>query len=221
MDVSLSNLSQGEDTAKPESSKLEFDFSWTKFSSFINVPGSSSNPLYSIGFKTMKSQLTFKTSDGTIFGTGYLPGVSIDTNCSIHGKEIKLRAQKRFSFQYEYISNVFLEGEDGEGKGQTMTWVCDTGLKTWDYVCLDSRQMPVARFKANIWALKKVGWFDLLGQVAENEEMRDEVLVTGITLFYLTTLRTASLPSFFGAVFAGPRKEGRGKNKLGDDGKED
>ncbi|KAE9376602.1 hypothetical protein N431DRAFT_435876 [Stipitochalara longipes BDJ] len=222
MDISLSNLSQGANSAQPESTKLELDFSWTKFRSYVISPSNPSKPLYSIGFKTMKSQLTFKSgSDDTIFGTGFLPGISIDTECTIHGREIKLRAKKRFTFQYEYLSNVFLKGEDGERKGQTMTWVCDTGLKTWDYVCLDGRQMPVARFQANIWGIKKIGWLELLGEVAEREDMRDEVLVTGITLFYVTVLRSGSWPSFLGAVFATPRKGVKEKEKVENGGKED
>jgi len=114
-----------------------------------------------------------------------------------------------------------MKGEDGEGKPQTMTWVCDTGLKFWDYVCLNEKSMPVARFRANMWGIKRIGWLELLGKVKEREELRDEVLVTGITLFYLTVVRLYSIPSLFGAAFASPRKVVKGKNRMGDDGKED
>jgi hypothetical protein len=223
MDVALSNMTQAtsSSSAQADISKLEFEFSWSKFSSFIYTPSDHTKPLYSVGFKTLKSRITFKNANGEFFGSGYLPGISIDTNCTIHGKELKLQAQKRWSFRYEYISNVFTKGENGEGKPQTMTWVCETGLKFWDYVLLDSKQMPVARFRANMWGIKRIGWLELLGEVKEREELRDEVVVTGITLFYLTVVRVNSLPSVFGAIFASPRKTVKGKDKIGDDDKED
>jgi len=71
--------------------------------------------------------------------------------------------------------------------------------------------MPVARFQVNLWAAKNVGVIELLGVAAEREEVRDEVVVTGLTLFYFTVLRSSSIFSFFGAVFSRPGKEKAGK----------
>ncbi|EDN04112.1 predicted protein [Histoplasma mississippiense (nom. inval.)] len=44
-----------------------------------------------------------------------------------------------------------------------MTWTSSCGLKTWDYICLDEQKMPVAKFSANIWGLKKVGYITFMG----------------------------------------------------------
>jgi len=71
--------------------------------------------------------------------------------------------------------------------------------------------MPVARFQVNLWAAKNVGVIELLGVAAEREEVRDEVVVTGLTLFYFTVLRSSSIFSFFGSVFSRPGKEKAGK----------
>lgn len=64
--------------------------------------------------------------------------------------------------------------------------------------------MPVAKFKANWWALKKLGSIEFLGDRAISEAARDEIVVTGLTIMYCMVLRTMSLPSLFGAVFARP-----------------
>jgi hypothetical protein len=188
---------------------LEVDFSWKKFKSFVtpkNSDSTPSKPLYIIEFKTMKSQLLFKSAvDDSILGTGTLHAISIDAECSVRGQDIKLKAQKRFKIEYEYFSTLFSNTENGEPV--PMTWVCDTGFKKWGFVCLDRNQMPVARFQVNVWAAKKIGVIELLGMAGEKEVLRDEVVVTGLTLFYFTMLRSSSIFSFFGAVFSKPGKE--------------
>ncbi|PMD63468.1 uncharacterized protein K444DRAFT_641303 [Hyaloscypha bicolor E] len=192
---------------------LEVDFSWKKFKLFVtskNSDSTPSKPLYIIEFKTMKSQLLFKSAvDDSILGTGTLHPISIDAECLVRGQDIKLKAQKRFKIEYEYFSTLFSDTENGEPV--PMTWVCDTGMKTCGFVCLDRNRMPVARFQVNLWAAKNVGVIELLGVAAEREEVRDEVVVTGLTLFYFTVLRSSSIFSFFGAVFSRPGKEKAGK----------
>src|ERR1700683_3760367 len=111
---------------------LEVDFSWKKFKLFVtskNSDSTPSKPLYIIEFKTMKSQLLFKSAvDASILGTGPLHPISIDAECWVRGQDIKLKAQKRFKIEYEYFSTLFSDTENGEPV--PMTWVCDTGMKT-------------------------------------------------------------------------------------------
>ncbi|KLJ10497.1 hypothetical protein EMPG_14121, partial [Blastomyces silverae] len=92
-----------------------------------------------------------------------------------------------------------------------MTWTGSCGLKTWDYICLDEKQMPVAKFSANIWAVKKLGTITFLGS-----NIPGEIVVTALTLFYCMVLRTNSVLSLFGAVFSRP-----GHDERGEEGKED
>lgn len=196
----------------PQSSTLEVDFLWKKFNTSITSKDSNeSKPLYIVGFKTLKSQLTFKSaSDNSTFGTGTLQPISIDTSCTLRGQPLKLKAQKRFKIEYEYSSKAFSETD---GEEVPMTWVCDTGFKTWSFVCLDRMQMPVARFEVNIWALKKIGVIELLGMMATDERRREEVVVTGVTLFYFTVLRSSNVCSLLGAVFSRPGKDSKDKDK--------
>ena len=190
---------------------LEVDFSWKKFKSFItSKDDKESQPLYTVECKAMKSQILFKSaSDDTIIGTGSLPAVSIDTDCTLRGQLIKLKAQKRFKINYEYLSHAFSDTEDAV----PMTWICHCGLKTWEFICLDSQQMPVAKFEVNAWATKKIGAIELLGNAAESEEVRDEVVVTGLTVFYFMVLRSCNIFNFFGAVFSNPGKGKKDRSK--------
>ena len=64
--------------------------------------------------------------------------------------------------------------------------------------------MPVAKFSANIWALQKVGNIEFLGDKADSKEAREEIVVTGLTLFYCMCLRTNNILNLFGAIFSRP-----------------
>lgn len=106
-----------------------------------------------------------------------------------------------------------------------MTWTSSCGLKTWDFICLDEQKMPVAKFSANIWGLKKVGYITFMGSSTPgahaaggnvSDAVREEIVVTGLTLFYCMVLRTNSVLSLFGAIFSRPGHAGRketGKEK--------
>lgn len=71
-----------------------------------------------------------------------------------------------------------------------MTWTSESDFKTWDFICLDPQQMPVAKFSANMWAWKKIGKVEFLKPA--NEQAREEIVVMGNIL------------SVFGAIFAKP-----------------
>jgi hypothetical protein len=62
-----------------------------------------------------------------------------------------------------------------------------------------------AKFSANTWSLKKVGNIEFFGSKASTgEAAREEIVVTGLTLFYCRVLRTSSIISLFGAVVSRP-----------------
>lgn len=194
---------------------LEVDFQWGKFKSFISEKGDKdSKPLYIVGFK-MTGLKFIHASDKSTFGTGTLHAVSISPDCSIRGEAIKLKAQNRFKINYDYMSLGFSDTKNPV----PMTWICNTHFKTWDFVLMDSQQIAVAKFAANVWALKKIGIIELLGRAASNEVAREEVVVTGMTLLYCIMLRMNSLPNLVGAVFNKPGSAS--KEKAEDVDKED
>jgi hypothetical protein len=75
-------------------------------------------------------------------------------------------------------------------------------------VCVNSvTQESIAKFSANLWALKQVGklYFDKTEDEV-SESLRDEVVVTGLTLLYVMMTRMNNPINLLGAAFAKPGK---------------
>ncbi|KAF7862536.1 hypothetical protein EAF04_007409 [Stromatinia cepivora] len=228
---------------------LSVNFSWKKFKSLISTPDtSSSQPLYTVSYKSFKPNLVFRSaSDDSVFGTGTIHPVSIDADCEVRGRRIKIKAMKRWKTEYAHLSYTFnssssqssisnidtstsstsntsapnIETDTSNSNPDKkepvqMTWTSSSGWKTWDFICLDTSQMPVAKFSANTLSLKNVGCIEFLGEEAmSNERFREEIVVVGMTLMYTMVLRTTSVLSLVGAVFAKPgwREEEKGTGK--------
>ena len=182
--------------------ELQVDFSWRKYQALITEKSKPSEPLYTIHFRAIRSpHLTFKsaTSD-KIVGTGTLNCVSINAKYEVHGQKGTLKALKRFQTKYTHLSHAFSD----DGKPVPMTWTASCGVKKWDFICMDQHQNPVAKLSVNIWAVRKLGGFEFTGPKADSVELREEIIVTGLTLFYCMFLRCNSILSLVGAVFARP-----------------
>jgi hypothetical protein len=78
-------------------------------------------------------------------------------------------------------------------------------MKTWDFVCLDENQIAVAKLSANFWDLKQVGNFYFeAGEEEVSAEMRDEVVVTGLTILYVMMTRMNNPLHLLGSMFSKP-----------------
>ncbi|PGH15841.1 hypothetical protein AJ79_02222 [Helicocarpus griseus UAMH5409] len=185
-----------------------------------------------------ESQVDSKTVQ---FATGSLHTISINADCEIHGKKVGIRALRRFVTSYMHYSQAFAKtktnsNSDGvdndlssnsERESMRMTWTSSSGWKTWDFICLDENQNPVAKFSGNIWGVKKVGDIIFLGENIAAitgsstipDTVRDEIVVTGLTLFYCMVLRVNSVFSLFGAVFSRPGHEEKKREKEKEAGK--
>ncbi|OJJ46838.1 hypothetical protein ASPZODRAFT_15532 [Penicilliopsis zonata CBS 506.65] len=209
------------DTA--ESRTLQFDFTWRKFKGLISeVNDPEAKPLYIVSWHAFKRpQMRFKSpttaaapaaavtttdddddEDAAYMGSGTFHNFSINADYEVRGRSGTLTAQKRFKTVYTYPSYAFSDTD----QAVTMTWTSSSGFKTWDFVCMDEQQMPVARFSANVWGLKKLGLIDFMGPHAMSDAVRDEIVVTGLTLFYCMVLRSSSITSFFAAAFSQPSR---------------
>lgn len=69
---------------------------------------------------------------------------------------------------------------------------------------MDENLEPVARFNSSWWVVRKLGNVEFVGDKANVPAAREEIVVTGLTLFHCMLLRISSLLSFFGAIFAKP-----------------
>lgn len=196
-----------------QSSTLQVDFSYKKFQALITEVfkpsgpiltehDKPSNPVYIVDFQTIKAphMIVKSAIDSTTVGTGTLHPISIHADYEIHGRKGQLKALKHFKTSYTHLSSAF----SSTSSPVPMTWTSNYGFRTWDFICLDEQQNAVAKFTANVWAVNKVGNIEFLGLKANSQAAREEIVITGLTLFYCILLRSTNILSFFGAIFARP-----------------
>ncbi|KAI4621937.1 hypothetical protein J4E81_010914 [Alternaria sp. BMP 2799] len=187
---------------------LQVDFAWSKFRNVVASKGADQQltPLYVQHFRPAKPQLRFeRASDHTIIAKGTIHSFSISGDCIIHGQEVILKPLKRWKTKYNYLSHAL--------GGIPITWTANSTMKVWDFVCINSAtQESIAKFSVNLWAMKQVGNFYFEKTEEEvTEALRDEVVVTGLTLLYLMMTRMNNPIHLLGAAFAKPGKvEGDG-----------
>lgn len=194
---------QPNDSSLP-SRTLQVDFTWKKFNALItDKDNPQAKPLYVVDYKTLKQRLDFKyAADESVFGTGTYHVININADCEIHGKPIVLQALRHLHTSYMHLSNAFSD----TGKPVPLTWTSDGGFKTWDFICLDAKQRPVAKFTANMWATKKVGRIEFIGDKATSRAGMEELLVMGMTLFSCMLWRASNFLSLFGAAMVRPEQ---------------
>ncbi|KAI4663080.1 uncharacterized protein J4E79_004394 [Alternaria viburni] len=192
----------------PSGLTLQVDFAWSKFRNIVASKGAGQQltPLYVQHFRPAKPQLRFeRASDQTIIAKGTIHSFSISGDCIIHGQEVILKPLKRWKTKYNYLSHAL--------GGIPITWTANSTMKVWDFVCINSAtQESIAKFSVNLWAMKQVGNFYFEKTEEEvTEALRDEVVVTGLTLLYLMMTRMNNPIHLLGAAFAKPGKvEGDG-----------
>lgn len=215
MDSSPDTQQPQQGSSSPDAPILQVDFSWKKFKALITEVDKPSEPLYIVEFQVVKSPLILVKSaaDGKVVGSGSLHPFSINAGFELHGEKGQLKALKRWKTQYTHLSRAY-----SDGKTPTpMTWTSKSDFKTWDFICMDEKQVAVAKFSARNWSMTKIGNIEFQGPKAGSPAARDEIVVTGLTLLYCMLLRASSLLSFFGAFFArpGPIKQQEGAESQG------
>jgi hypothetical protein len=190
--------------ASSQSRTLAVDFQWRKLRALItDVNESNSTPLYTIDCNIITNNLTFKTTqNGQTIATGSVHTISISPDYQLHGVKGTLKAQKRLRTVYTHMSTTFSD----TGAPAKMTWTSKSGFKTWDFICVDENQQPVARFSANMWAVKKFAKIEMLGPKALDDAARDEIVVVGFTLYYCWILRVNNPFNLLGSAFLSKEK---------------
>jgi hypothetical protein len=183
------------------------DFAWSKFRNVISEKSSTGQltPLYIQHFRPTKPQLRFDSaSDNKQVATGVIKSVAISADVTLNGHAIALQPLKRWKTQYNYLSSTLSPDPNTPAP---VSWIANSSLKLWDFVCLDANQLPIAKFSVNIWALKQVGNFHF-DKIDVSREARDEVVVVGLTLLYVMVTRMNNPLNILGSVFAKPGKVG-------------
>ncbi|KAF9775704.1 hypothetical protein IL306_006164 [Fusarium sp. DS 682] len=208
------------------STAFEVDYKWKKFKSLVSEKDPQTNtttPKYIVDYHAFKCpSLVFHPYEdpSAVIGSGTLHPVTIHADYELHGQKGTIKALKRFMTSYTHLSYNYSTSPDGTPAA--MTWTSASSFKTWDFICLDEQESAVAKFSANSWSLNSVGNVEFLGPKANDPAAREEILVTGMTLFYQMLLRSTNFLSLGGAIFARPGpldKEAAPKKPLTDDDK--
>lgn len=96
-----------------------------------------------------------------------------------------------------------------------MTWTSSTNFVKWDFICSDENGEAVARFSSNVWAVRKLGFVEFMGERAEDPRAREELTIIGLTIYYTMLLRMNNIFQLFGAIAAKP---GYPKGEKGEEG---
>ncbi|KAH8730341.1 hypothetical protein GQ44DRAFT_701184 [Phaeosphaeriaceae sp. PMI808] len=217
---SLSNLTSSphEHFDDPQGLHLQVNFAWTKFRNIISEVNSEQlTPIYIQHFRPTKPQLRFNlaSDETTRIASGTINNFSISAECTIDTQTIPLKPLKRWETQYNYLSTALSPDPKNP---VPVSWIANMSLKLWDFVCLDAQQMPIAKFSVNWWAITQVGNFYFANNHV-SAGVRDEVVVTGITLLYVMTTRMSNPLHLAGAMTAKPGKVEAGEEVESEDRK--
>lgn len=189
-----------------DGSRLRCDFSWKSWKTTV-TNAATEETFAIVHYHYGLWKVNFHTGDDqTRFGKGNIPCVSINADCEHRGREMKVKALKRWSTQYTHLSAAY--SEDAKTPME-MRWTSQSSFKDWDFICLNEREEAVAKFTCKIWGLRKIAEIEFAGDKANDRAAQEEILIAGLTLMYTMAMRVNSPLSLFGSIFArpGPLKE--------------
>lgn len=193
--------------ASGQSRALALDFKWGKFHTLItefDTTNPDPKPLYDVSCGMLAPHLKIKSiQEDRLIGTGTVHAISISPDYSLHGSKGILRAKSRLRTIYTHMSYTFSETD----KPAKMSWTSISGFTKWDFICCDENQIPVAKFTANVWALKKVAKIEVMGPKAFDTAALDEIVTIGMTLYYCMSLRVNNPLNLVGSAFMRTEKE--------------
>jgi hypothetical protein len=115
--------------------------------------------------------------DGAILASAEFHIFRRRTDVSIHGHTITLPLMTRFIVKSTFALPAL--------QNARVTWRNENHLSSSDLLCMDERDMCLARISTSRWALKRESQFDLFGShVAGNSDAVDEIVATGLTLLH-------------------------------------
>lgn len=184
-----------------EGPKLQLEWSWRTWGGRIYDHADPETSIYTMKAPPGGKNLIFTTTaDDMIVGRGILHSFSsINADYELHGRQGVVQALGRLKMSYSSLSKAY--SEDGDTP-MTMTWTSTTGLKKFDVICLDNKQLPVARVSCDVWARKDFASIEFMGAKANDPAVRDEIVVVGLTLLFTMVSRTMNPLKLAGSVFS-------------------
>lgn len=179
----------------PQSRTLSVDLSWRKRTFHITDTDQANQPeLYSIHCHSNSDRTLsiYSMPANQLIGTSTIYSGNSSPDYELYGFKGIIRAEKHLRTSYSFPSWAY--ANPTTRMPVQMTWISQGGLKTWDFVCVNERQDTVAKFTANMWAMKNVGMIEMLGPKAFDRTACDEIVVVGLTLYYGWLMRISGLP---------------------------
>ncbi|KAF7712430.1 Uncharacterized protein PECH_003247 [Penicillium ucsense] len=179
----------------PPTRTMSVDLSWRKREFHIkDTHNSNPSPLYTIHCHSHSDKALSIHSDTTdqLIGTSKIHSATGGSTYKLYGYNGSIQAEKQAQTSYTFLSWAY---STYPGTPVQMSWISRGGLKTWDFVCVNDRQETVAKFSANMWAMKNVGTIEMTGPKAWDRTACDEIVVVGLTLYYGWLMRVTGLSS--------------------------
>ncbi|KAI4194232.1 MAG: hypothetical protein LQ350_007897, partial [Teloschistes chrysophthalmus] len=139
---------------------LQVDYSWRKWTASITEQSNPCSPLYTVHYRPLaiSPHIIYKSTSNppTTIGSGTLHCFSINSTYTLHSQPGTLKALKRWKTSYTHLSPTYTDPNPPH-QPLPLTWTSDSDFKTWDFICLGPDKLPIAKFSANLWKLKRIG----------------------------------------------------------------
>lgn len=196
---------------------LQVNFSWRKYTTIITETGSDI-PLYFAKYNPITMKTVFKTGQAAaklmasdtdadsinleaenddVIGNSRVKVFHIDCPTTVRGRSVALSAASRIMTRYNYSSLAFASDPL---KPAVMTWKCNSKIKVFDFDLLDEQEQTVARYNTKYLGVKKYATIELFGPNAWDSLATEEVIVTGLTMYFCMIYRVSSPVPLVGAL---------------------
>ncbi|KAI9793763.1 MAG: hypothetical protein M1835_007069 [Candelina submexicana] len=154
-----------------------------------SIKDSSKTTLYTIDLHqwTKPHMVIFAGDSKNHVGTVTFHTLSSTMDLVINGTEIGFKNDSFWTQQYSFVSRA---------TGKKLRWKFESSWSMKHVVCLDEKDLAVAKFEGSTWALRKLGKIELVPGV--DGGLLDEVLVSGLAMMEMIQ-RTKKAASATGA----------------------
>jgi hypothetical protein len=203
---------------------LQLNFSWRKYTTIISETGSDI-PLYFAKYNAFTMKTIFKTGQAAakvlssdsdvesinleaenedVIGNSRVKVFHIDCPTIVRGRSVSLSAASRLMTRYNYSSLAYASDPL---KPAVMTWKSNSVVKAFNFDLLDEQQEIVARYNTKYLGVKKYATIELFGPKAWDSLATEEVLITGLTMYFSMIYRASSPVPLVGALVSREGKD--------------
>ena len=131
-------------------------------------------PLYTIELHSVtKPHVIIRSaSTSAMVGTARFRSLAKRIELEIHGQAVNMEFRGVFKSGLTYRSPAF--------NGATLTWK-KNGMGSSDMVCVDEKELPIAKYEKKNWSMKQRGTLDLMG-MAQGSPAMDEIVITAMAM---------------------------------------